>query len=236
MIQALTFDLDDTLWAVSPVIHRANLRLLKWMETHAPRFVEQYGLPGFNSLRDEVLIQQPEIGHDMTRLRIALLELGLARCQYANYQELAQAGFEIYFAARNEVDFFPQAIQQLQQLKQDYTLGALSNGNAELPLVGLDHLFDFGLNAADVGTAKPAPDMFQQALNHMQLSPEAVIHIGDNPEADIFGAQNLGMHTIWVNLDEQSWPSHLAPATAEINHLAELTQTVQRIHKKLANP
>jgi putative hydrolase of the HAD superfamily len=233
MIKALTFDLDDTLWAVGPVIHEANLRLLKWMETHAPRFVEQYGLPGFNSLRDEVLVQQPEIGHDMTKLRLALLELGLARCDYDNYQELAKAGFEIYFAARNDVEFFPHALQQLAQLKQNYTLGALTNGNAELPLVGLDHLFDFGFNAADVGIAKPAPDMFQQALSHMQLDPHAVIHIGDNPEADVFGAQNLGMHTIWVNLDDQSWPQHLAPATAEINHLSELTQAVQRIHKQL---
>ena len=101
MIKALTFDLDDTLWAVGPVIHEANLRLLRWMETHAPRFVEQYGLPGFNSLRDEVLVQRPEIGHDMTKLRLALLELGLARCDYDNYQALAKAGFEVYFAARN---------------------------------------------------------------------------------------------------------------------------------------
>ncbi len=235
MIKALTFDLDDTLWAVGPVIHAANLRLLKWMESHAPRFVEQYGLQGFNSLRDEVLIQQPEIAHDMTKLRLALLELGLARCAYQNYQDLAKAGFEVYFAARNEVEFFPYALQQLEQLKQSYIMGALTNGNAELPLVGLDHLFDFALNAADVGIAKPAPDMFQQALQQMQLDPQAVIHIGDNPEADIFGAQNLGMHTIWVNLHKQAWPQHLAPATAEVNHLAELTQTVQRIHQHLDN-
>jgi FMN hydrolase / 5-amino-6-(5-phospho-D-ribitylamino)uracil phosphatase len=236
MIKALTFDLDDTLWAVRPVIHEANLLLLDWLKEHAPKFVAIYGLSDFNRLRDEVLATQPLLIHDMSRLRLALLELGLTRCGYSpvKAESLAAAGFKEYFAARNQVNFYPHAISQLELLNQYYTLGALTNGNAELSLVGLDHLFDFGFSAAQVGISKPAPDMFIKALEHMQLPAHSVIHIGDNPEADILGAQNLGMHTIWVNIEPQVWPSHLTPATAEVTHLSQLSDTIKRIHKDVS--
>ncbi|HCH24928.1 MAG TPA: haloacid dehalogenase [Oceanospirillaceae bacterium] len=235
MIKALTFDLDDTLWAVSPVIHAANKVLMDWLSQHAPAFAERYTIKDFNHLRDEVLLHQPLLAHDMSRLRLALLELGLARCGYRPTEatQLAAEGFKVYFAARNQVDFYPQAIRQLEQLHQDYTLGALSNGNADLKLVGLDHLFAFGFSAGQVGISKPAPDMFVQALEHMQIPAHSVIHIGDNPDADILGAQNVGMHTVWVNLDQQVWPSHQVPASAEITHLEQLADTIKRLHKEL---
>ena len=235
MIKALTFDLDDTLWAVGPVIHAANKILIDWLAEHAPAFTQRYTVKDFNQLRDEVLLHQPLLAHDMSRLRLALLELGLTRSGYNPEQvkQLAADGFKVYFAARNQVNFFPQAISQLEQLNQNYTLGALSNGNADLKVVGLDHLFDFGFNSAEVGISKPAPDMFVQALEHMQIPAQRVIHIGDNPEADILGAQNVGMHTVWVNLDQQTWPSHQAPASAEVTHLEQLSDTIKRLHSEL---
>ncbi len=234
MIKALTFDLDDTLWAVAPVIQEANLKLYKWLKSHAPAFVSHYQIADFTQLRDDILQQQPLLIHDMSGLRLALLELGLSRCGYAPKQAaaIAAAGFKVYFAARNQVNFYPHAIKQLDLLNQDYTLGALSNGNADLSLVGLDHLFDFGFNAAQVGMSKPAPDMFRQALAHMQLNAQAVIHIGDHPEADILGAQNMGMHTIWVNIEQQPWPQDQPRACAEITHLSQLRDAIKAIHKE----
>lgn len=233
MIKALTFDLDDTLWAVAPVIKRADQHLLAWLEEHAPAFAQRYGIGGFAELRDEILTQQPYLAHHMTRLRLALLTLGLNRCGYSEQQAqtIAAAGFEEYFAARNQVEFYPHALEQLQLLKADYIMAALSNGNADIHRVGLGQLFEFGLNAEQVGNPKPAADMFTAALKRLQLPAAAVIHIGDHPEADILGAQNMGMHTIWVNLDGQKWPAHQAPATAEINDLSYLAETIYRIHR-----
>jgi len=235
MIKALTFDLDDTLWAVGPVIHAANKILMDWLAQHAPAFTERYTIKDFNHLRDEVLLHQPLLAHDMSHLRLTLLELGLTRSNYSptEAKQLAAAGFQVYFTARNQVHFYPQAINQLEQLNQEYILGALTNGNADLKLVGLDHLFNFGFNAAQVGISKPAPDMFEQALQHMQIPANQVIHIGDNPDADILGAQNVGMHTVWVNLHQQVWPANQAPANAEVTHLQQLSDTIKRLHKEL---
>ncbi|WP_315982217.1 hypothetical protein [Aliamphritea spongicola] len=36
MIKCITFDLDDTLWAVDPVITHANNTLYGWLDEHAP--------------------------------------------------------------------------------------------------------------------------------------------------------------------------------------------------------
>ena len=110
MIKALTFDLDDTLWAVGPVIHAANKILIDWLAEHAPAFTQRYTVKDFNQLRDEVLLHQPLLAHDMSRLRLALLELGLTRSGYNPEQvkQLAADGFKVYFAARNQVNFFPR--------------------------------------------------------------------------------------------------------------------------------
>jgi FMN phosphatase YigB (HAD superfamily) len=37
------------------------------------------------------------------------------------------------------------------------------------------------------------------ALEREQLSPEAMIYVGDDPELDVDAAAKLGIHTIWVN-------------------------------------
>lgn len=56
--------------------------------------------------------------------------------------------------------------------------------------------------------------MFQQMLDRTNLHPHQVIHIGDNPIADIQGAQNLNLWTIWVNLKGEQW-THGQPPTKE---------------------
>ena len=82
MIKVITFDLDDTLWAIGPVIEKANQKMLEWMEQHAPEFGRTYDEAGINGLRDEVMADHPEMLHDLSQIRLTLIELGLSRCGY----------------------------------------------------------------------------------------------------------------------------------------------------------
>jgi putative hydrolase of the HAD superfamily len=143
---------------------------------------------------------------------------------------LAQQAFNVYFAARNDVELFAGVQTQLSALKQKYQIGALTNGNADLAHVGIDHLFDFYFNSAQLGVSKPHPDFFARALEHTGLSAETFIHIGDHPGHDIAGAQASGMRTIWMNPEHRPWPTGQRKACVEIQHLDQLGAAVEHIH------
>ncbi len=227
-IQVISFDLDDTLWAVQPVIVRANLTLYRWLEIHAPRFSVHYQLEDFDRLRLEVLEQQPDIAHSVTAIRLAVLQHGLSQSGYADNaaKQLTRAAFEIFIQARNRVDFFQHAQQMLTELSTHYRLIALSNGNADVYRVGLGDLFEFALNADQVGQAKPHPLMFEQMLQRARVEPRQVIHVGDHPEHDILGAQNCGLHTLWVNLARAPWPEGATP-DLEAHCLSEVVPKIR---------
>ena len=71
-IQAISFDFDDTLWPVEPVIHRAERVLKQWFEAHAPAVLERYDDAGLHAVRQRVGEANPELMHDMTALRARL--------------------------------------------------------------------------------------------------------------------------------------------------------------------
>ena len=67
----------------------------------------------------------------------------------------------------------------------------------ELQSLGLPvEWFDCRLSSADVGYLKPHPVIFQRALDCLEVRPEETVFIGDNLEADIGGAQGMGMRAV----------------------------------------
>ena len=231
MIKCITFDLDDTLWAVNPVIIAANQTLYQWLSENAELFVNSYQLQDFETLKQQALQQFPGIGHSVTQIRLKQLEIGLLAAGYPQEQALALShqAFEVFIEARNQVELFEHARGVLEKLKQSgYLIGALSNGNADVNRVGLGDLFDFALNADGVGKEKPHPLMFEQMLHNNGLRPEQVIHIGDNPHHDILGAKHAGLWTIWVNLTDIVWPE-AETADRDVSCLSDIPTMVAEI-------
>ncbi|MDO6564770.1 HAD-IA family hydrolase [Amphritea sp. 1_MG-2023] len=231
MIKCITFDLDDTLWAVDPVIVEANNTLYQWLSEHAAAFVKCYQLNDFDHLKQRALETFPDISHSVTLIRLKQLEIGLLAAGYTEAQAVALAhqAFEVFIEARNQVELFEHARAMLEKLKaKGYLIGALSNGNADVNRVGLGDIFDFALNADGVGKEKPHPLMFERMLHQQQLRAEQVIHIGDNPHHDIFGAKNAGLWTVWVNLDQRAWPD-IEPADRAVTCLKDIPDNVAQI-------
>ena len=218
-ICAITFDLDDTLWDIWPIIARAEQRLHRWLMEHHPQIPALFSTLELRQLTTEIAQAQPAIAHDRTRLRKAALDLAAQRAGCTDF--CVESAFMVFFAARNEVVFFEEVLPVLERLSRCYTLGALSNGNADIRRVGLDHVFDFAINAIDVGAAKPAPAMFEAACRYLNVAPEQIVHVGDDPEGDVLGAARAGLHTVWVNRSGRDWPGEQR-ADAEIKTLEEL--------------
>ncbi len=140
----------------------------------------------------------------------------------------AQKAFDVFHAARQQVTFFEHTLSVLNQLKKDYQLAALTNGNADISMVGLGQYFDFALSADLVGKQKPEPDMFLMALDRANVRADEAIHIGDHQEQDILAAQYLGFHTIWANFEPTLWQHEVTP-TAIAHCLSEIPALITQI-------
>lgn len=108
--------------------------------------------------------------------------------------------------------------------------GIVTNGSANQLLkvrkLGLDERTSCIYVSEIEGVRKPAPEIFLRAAACLGVAPEAILFVGDNPEADIAGAAGVGMRTAWVRRGRE-WPEHLgvAPDLA-VDSLAELVGAV----------
>lgn len=219
MIKAISFDLDDTLWDIWPVVERAEALLHDWLSARYPRITEQFTPLELRGLCGEISTRDPEHAHDRTWLRQQALLLAAQRSGYAQFD--VAGAFAVFFIARNAVELFPEVRPTLQRLKSRYSLVTLSNGNADLRMIGIDRLFDFSLSATDVGAAKPHPALFIEACRRLALHPAQIVHVGDDPEHDVLGAAHAGLRTVWLNRNQQNWQGGTR-ADAEIASLDEL--------------
>lgn len=226
----LTFDLDNTLWDVEPVVAKADALMHRFLQEACPAW-QQLDTEALLQHRAAVWAAFPEQRHNLTFLRIALLERALqaVNLSAASARELAQTAFTVFHAARNDVVLYPHAHTVLIELATRHPLIALSNGNADIRQMAIGSLFSAHFSAESVGAAKPDRRMFDAALAHAGLSAGRTIHIGDHPEQDVAAAQALGMRSIWVNMDGQAaWPLDRAP-DAEIRCLSELPSAVEKL-------
>ena len=229
-IKVITFDLDNTLWDVEPALLRAEDAQRDWLLQHRPGAIENYDHDALWRFKQSVWKRHPQLLHHVSQMRIVMLhELQLA----AGYSESeARAGAEQAFAAfleeRHRVTLYEEALEVLEQLAGRYTLGALTNGNADIYKTDAAEYFDFAFLAEEVGASKPAPDMFHAALERSGAPAECIVHVGDNPEHDILGAREVGMYTVWMNGRGQEWPGGPAPHR-EIDNLRQLPQAIDSI-------
>lgn len=212
-ILAITFDLDDTLWAIDPVIARAEELMHAWLAEHYPLLPQRYTPAALRALRDGIVTARPELAHDLSALRRESLLLAATECGYG--PEAAEGAFAVMWQARNEVELFTDVLPVLGALAGRYALGGLTNGNADIARIGLDSVLRFCVTAREVGFAKPHPAIFAAACTATGIAPHQVLHVGDDPERDVHGARAAGMRTVWVNRDARPWPGG-APADAEV--------------------
>ena len=104
---------------------------------------------------------------------------------------------------------FEGAVEILDYLILKYKLHIITNGFEEvqhkkLKNSGIDHYFSTVTTSEEVGLKKPNPKVFLTALNKANSFPTQSVMIGDSLEADILGANNIGMQTIFYNYRNES--------------------------------
>lgn len=201
-IRLVTLDLDDTLWAIAPAIERAEIALHEWLRANCEATAQRFSREQLRALRREVEGLHPELSGDITALRRRSIQLALQRG--GDDEALLDEAFDVFWTARNEVEYFADVLPALTRLKSQYALAAVTNGNACLHRTGLTEFLDFSITARDAGCAKPARSIFHQACERAGVTPRETLHVGDDIECDVRGALAAGLHAVWINRDARN--------------------------------
>ena len=125
-------------------------------------------------------------------------------------------------------------LEALEVLATRYKLGLMSNGMTPFQErnfrgLGVAALFESVIVSAAVNLRKPDPAIFHLACSELGVQPEEAVYVGDNPVADIEGAKNAGLRTIFI--PSSTYP-HCAAADAACDDLSVLSGIIEQMENK----
>ena len=130
---------------------------------------------------------------------------------------------------RQRNTMFPDAAQLLPDFAQCLPLALVTNGAPDLQHFKIDAsgvrpYFRSIVVSGEVGVGKPHPAPMQRALQQLGCDPANAAMVGDNPTSDIAGAQNTGVHAIWLNRDGSPLTGDIHPdlTIASLHELVDL--------------
>jgi len=217
------FDLDHTLWDFHTNSAAAFKRLLA--EAHLPvdyeSFMAIYRPVNLKVWEDYAAGKYTKEQVKIIRLKYTLDRLGIP---LPPDEILRMADRYLELLAEGTV-LFPGALEILDYLAGKYSLHLLTNGFAEVQYKkiersGLKPYFRTVTLSEETGLLKPHPGVFRHALKKAGAFPHESLMIGDNVQADVLGAINVGMKAILFDPDDAAdFPDVIAPA---VRHLTEL--------------
>lgn len=222
----LFFDLDHTLWDFETNARETMQELYELNKLHEigihdfNLFFEQYSFHNERlwSRYTKGFIKQEELR--WKRMWFALLDFKIANELLA--KKLAAQFLEHLPLKKNLFHYAPEILQYL--MAKGYQLHLLTNGfeqvqHSKLRSSNLQNYFSEIITSEASKSLKPNKEIFDYALEKCNTCKEECIMIGDNLDADIQGAINAGIDTVFVN--HLKIPAHIQP-TYIVYHLKEL--------------
>jgi len=209
LIRAVLFDLGGTLmysrdpW--EPILERGYRALAESLcsqgfdldRAKLPRNV-RYHLDRYFARRDEDLFETTYLAV----LRELLAERGYPD---ANEKSIRRALDAFYTHTQPNWILEEDTLLTLRTLEAGgYRLGLVSNAGDNQDVFQLverfqiEPFFDFILTSAACSYRKPHPRIFELALAHWNIPPQEIAMVGDSLAADVRGAQELGLFTVWI--------------------------------------
>jgi len=241
-LDAITFDLDDTLWDNHGVMLKTEEGHYRWLlealamwreARNEPPLALNYeqGVADYLQRRQQWALQAPERHGDFTWLRLRALEAQLEASGLPRSAALlwAAAAMNEFHRLRVQVTPHPEAAGLLAALAERYQLAAITNGNIHLKRQPLASYFPVAIAAGELLAPKPDPKPFLTALERLNVVPNRAMHVGDSWKEDVLPAQKLGMHAAWIaERGDQVLPARVH----RIAHVKELPNLIEWLEKR----
>lgn len=225
MIEVVFFDLDDTIADTSVLAERARRNAIENMIKH--------GLPvDFETAYNELLELIDEYGSNFPHHFDYLLR----RLDIPYNPKWVAAGVIGYhntkFTQLKDVKNARKALIRLS--KAGYRLGIITDGDPikqweKILRLELDEFFEEVIISDFEGVKKPHPKIFQKALKSFGVSAGRAVMVGDRLYSDIYGAKQVGMHTVWFRYGKRKEAEleYRDYADFEISDLLELPEVLE---------
>ena len=117
----------------------------------------------------------------------------LSKFDRDNFFEIAYE----HFAESGVWELYPEVPGVLEQLQPRFQLAVISNFDGRLRFIlqhlGISRFFTHIFISSEIGADKPDPEIFRRALNLIDLKPDEVLHVGDDPQRDWEAASAAGL-------------------------------------------
>jgi putative hydrolase of the HAD superfamily len=217
-VKHIFFDLDHTLWDFEK---NSKLTFKIIFDKHGipfdlDSFIEVYKPINFKywNMYRKNMISSENLRHE--RLKEVFSILG-----YPYDRALIDLMAEEYINYLSEqIHLFPDTNTVLDYLSEHYELHIITNGfemiqHKKLKSSKINHYFKTVTTAEGSGYKKPDPRIFDHALTSAKATNRDSLMIGDSLEADIQGAKDFGMHTIYFGKKPNF-------ETLHVEHLSDL--------------
>ena len=194
MIKGVVFDLDNTLLDFMKMKEFAVKAAIKSMIEAGLEVDEEKSY-------SEIISIYEQFGWENQKVFDVFLEKSIGHVD----NKFLAAGIVAYRRAREaNLMAYPNVNKTLMALaKSAIKMGLVSDAPSReawmrIYYLNLYHFFDVVITLDDSGERKPSAKPFQMALDRMGLRPEETVMIGDWPERDVVGAQQIGMKTAFA--------------------------------------
>jgi putative hydrolase of the HAD superfamily len=220
------FDLDHTIWDfdknAEESLHELYFKYKfdnLFNQASSTRFIETYTINNHRlwGLYHHGKISKPELRK--ARFSDTFTELGVDPKLFPEQFEQ-----EYLTICPQKTNLFPNAHETLSYLAEKYNLHLISNGFKEacetkLEKSNLGRYFKNIFISEVIGVNKPDPRIFHFALETANAQAQQSLMIGDNLDADIRGALNVGIDAIFFNPNIVEKPKDVSHMIIDLKEL-----------------
>src|SRR5881296_529827 len=217
MIKAIFFDAADTLFHLPLGVgyHYALVGEEIGLKLDAARLDRAFA-KAWNSMPKRAPIDGPRKNDDKDWWRTLVdfvldqVAPSLSELDRDNFFEIAYE----HFAEAGVWELYPEVLDVLEKLQPQFQLAVISNFDGRLRFIlehlGVSKFFANVFISSELGADKPDPEIYGRALKLMNLKPNEVLHVGDDPERDWEGATAAGLSIFRLDRPKNSLRELLA--------------------------